>query len=202
MAKKSKTGLSSAEKLMKITEDENLKKHLTLGKLVVLLERRGFGFLLLLFSLPSALPFSLIPGFSMVFSIPLIFFAAQMLLGSKTVWLPKYLANKDLPHKTLCKIIKPTLPALRAIEHLLKQRWQFMTTPVMERLSGLLILLIAIGVLLPIPLTNAWMAAIIAIFALGMIEDDGLVMAIAWIAGIASLILIPTFIWKIVSYVF
>lgn len=202
MAERPKSGISSATKLVHITEDESLKKHLTLGKLVILLERRGFGFLLLLFSLPSALPFSLIPGFSMVFSIPLIFIAVQMLLGSKSVWLPKFLANKELPHKTLCRIISPTVRILRAIEHLLKERWKFMTTPIMERFSGLLILFLAIGVVLPIPLTNAWIAAIIAIFALGMIEEDGLVMAIAWVVGITSLILIPTFIWKLVSYVF
>lgn len=202
MAKRSKSGITSAERLKKITEDKALKTHLTLGKLVSQLERRGFGFLILLFALPSALPFSVIPGFSLIFSIPLIFFATQMILGGKSVWLPKFLANKELPHKTLCKIIYPTLPVLRTIEHLFKERWLFMTTQIMERFSGLLVLLLAIGVLLPIPLTNAWIAAIIVIFALGMIEDDGLVIAIAWIVGITSLILIPTFIWKIVNYIF
>ena len=53
---------------------------------------KGFGILLLLFSLPSALPVPA-PGYSIPFGIILGLLALQLVLGRKTPWLPDWVLN-------------------------------------------------------------------------------------------------------------
>ena len=50
------------------------------------LGERSFGLVLLLFGLLSAV--AVVPGLATITSLPLLFFGLQMLVGSRTPWLP------------------------------------------------------------------------------------------------------------------
>jgi hypothetical protein len=65
------------------------------------------------------------------------------------------------------------------LERFFKPRWPFFTHPLVERLIGVLLLLLALIVALPIPFGNMIPAIIIVMICLGMIEQDGLVLAIS-----------------------
>lgn len=202
MAKKKRKTTSSLDILLQIADDKSLKDNLTIKKLVTSLGRRTYGLLILIFALPSALPFSLIPGFSIIFSIPLVIISTQLMIGRKAVWLPKILGEKQISHEHLAKIIKATEPYLRKIERLLKDRWFFMTNNITESLTGFILIVLSILIMLPIPLTNSIIAAIVVLFGLGIAEDDGLVIAIAWVSALVSLIFIQAFLIKLVTYFF
>jgi hypothetical protein len=50
-------------------------------------------------------------------------------------------------------------------------------------LSGLLLVLLGMLLSLPIPLTNYLFAALLMLFAFALLERDGVLMLVAWIAG-------------------
>jgi hypothetical protein len=50
-------------------------------------------------------------------------------------------------------------------------------------LSGLLLVLLGLLLSLPIPFTNYLFAGLLMLFALALLERDGVLMLVAWIAG-------------------
>lgn len=69
---------------------------ITLGELVRIFERRGFGVLLLIFSFIVFLPTGMIPGISTLSCIMMVLVAGQMLFGQDSIWLPRRLAEKRM----------------------------------------------------------------------------------------------------------
>lgn len=197
--KKRETPQSSSDILLKVANDKELKDNLTYKILIHALGRRSFGIAILLFALPSALPLSAIPGFSIIFSIPLCLFGMQLLFAKKTLWLPKFIAKRNLSHKKLAKVIKVGLPYLKKTERLFKPRWFMFTNQISESICGLLITGLAITLMLPIPFTNFIIAMVIAVLALGIVEEDGLMIFLGWLATLLVLIFIPTFIVALVK---
>ncbi|MBD2100312.1 exopolysaccharide biosynthesis protein [Leptolyngbya sp. FACHB-261] len=133
---------------------------------------RAFGPTLLVCSLPEALPLP-IAGVSAIFGIPLMLVSAQLILGFSKPWLPGWIANRSFKRVQFEKIINKGLHYLEKIERLVQPRWRFATTPGAERLLGLLLLVLAIVIALPIPFANMLPAIAILLISLGMIEGDG-----------------------------
>lgn len=193
-----KPRIHSSEVLINLTKQEKVD-NFTYADLVRHLKKRAFGVAFLIFALPSALPFSMIPGISTIFSIPILFFAGQMILGKKTLWLPKFIANRPIPQKKLFQVIHKTAPYLKKIERLLQPRLEFMSSTVAESITGIFIAILSILLMLPIPLSNFFISGILILFALAISEDDGLLILIAWLATIILLVLINTFIIGIIK---
>ncbi|ACJ20335.1 exopolysaccharide biosynthesis protein [Coxiella burnetii] len=142
---------------------------------------RAFGLVLLFFALPSALPFSAIPGVSFIFSIPIAIFAFQMIIAQKALWLPKFIGERTIPYEKVSKIIHKVSPFLIKIEHLLKPRLYFMTKGFMKIMSGVVLFCLAIFLTLPIPFSNFLFALLIIVISLGLIEKDGLFIILGYI---------------------
>lgn len=190
----------SSDTLLEITNHEELKGELTYQCILRVLGDRAFGVALLFFALPSALPFSAIPGISFVFSAPIILFACQMIFARKTLWLPKIIAKRTIHQKTISKIIHTTVPWLIKIEYFLKPRWSFMTCRFMEIINGSVIFCLAILLILPIPLSNFIFAALLIIFSLGLIEKDGLFLVVGYIFTIIYISFIYVFIVAMIKH--
>lgn len=170
----------SSEKLLEIIRSNAMKKNICFEDLIKLLGTRAFGIALLFFSLPSALPFSVIPGVAFIFSVPIFFFAVQMILGRDTLWLPKGIAKKTISSHSIANIIQKTVPYLKKAEYFLKPRWRFMTSRFMEIINGLVIFFLAILLILPIPFSNFIFAILLITFSLGLIEKDGVVILLGY----------------------
>lgn len=175
--------LSITQLLKKIVKLPETSKPLTYGKLVDLLGDQGLGIVAILFALPSALPISVIPGFSLIFGLPIVFVALHLVIGRPTLWLPKYLSTRTIDKAKLMKIIKKCLPYLMYVERLVKPRWSFFSTPAMERMHGVILTVSSLLLLLPIPFSNFVFASIIICFGFGLAEKDGIILAIAWLAS-------------------
>jgi hypothetical protein len=197
-----KTVKRSSDTLLEIANHEELKGELTYQRILHVLGDRAFGIVLLFFALPSALPFSAIPGISVVFSVPIILFACQMIFARKTLWLPKIIAERTINQKTISRVIHTTVPLLIKIEYFLKPRWSFMTCRFMEIINGSVVFCLAILLMLPIPLSNFIFAGLLIIFSLGFIEKDGLFLAVGYIGSILYISFIYVFIVAIIKHLF
>lgn len=150
------------------------------------LGERSFGLALLLFALPNSLPLP-IPGISTLTSLPLIFFSAQLCFGHKTLWLPAWLARRTISMSSMRPVVQKALPWLRRLEKVVKPRLDTLTTRRFERLAGGIILLLAVLLALPIPLSNLPLGIAITTLALAITERDGRAMITGWIFAILAL---------------
>lgn len=149
---------------------------------------RAFGPTLLLCALPEALPLP-IAGVSAFVAIPLLLVAAQLTIGFRHPWLPRRILERPLKRQHFEKLIGYAIRYLRKIERVLKPRWQFFTHSIFERFLGLLLVILAAIIALPIPFGNMLPAIAIVFICLGMIEKDGLVIALSVTLSCAILVL-------------
>jgi len=141
---------------------------------------RAFGALMLVFALPNALPVNA-PGVSTVLGAPLLFLAAQLILGFKAPWLPAFVMRRSLRRESFARAMGVAVPWIRRLEKLLKPRLQLLASSWAERAVGLVCAVLAIVLMLPIPFANMPPAVAICVMAMALLERDGL----ATLAGLA-----------------
>lgn len=193
----------SSEVLIDIVKNKELKnKDLTFHQLLQLLGKRTFGIALLFFALPSILPLAIIPGISFIFSLPIMIFSLQMILGRNTLWLPKIMADYTIEYEKLIKIICVSIPYLIKIERFLKPRLLIMTSRIMESINGIVIFCLALLLILPIPFSNFIFGILIVIFSLGLIEKDGIFILTGYFGTICYITFVYTFILSAIKIIF
>jgi len=147
-----------------------------LGEMLEAISHRGFGLLLLLLALPAALPIPA-PGYATPFGIIIIILAVQMLIGKRTPTLPKRIKRKKMSHKTISFSVKHSGRILRIAEWLVRPRLtNLASNRGMLSLISIIIILMALFMVVPLPLTNTAPSFVIFILAAGMLEEDGLVL--------------------------
>ncbi len=154
-------------------------------------EKSTFGFLLVILSLPSALPVPA-PGYSIPFGILLIILAVQIILRKQTPWFPKKFREKDINISKLKGGLEKIQKFITFFEKLIRTRMTWIYRGG-YRLFGVLIMCCGISMLIPIPGTNTIPAMGVFIIGLGMIEEDGLAGlagALTALAGITLTLLI------------
>lgn len=149
------------------------------------LHERGFGFLLLIFALPMALPVPVPPGINILLAAPLLCLTAQQAMGRRAIWLPSRLKYKSLSRARFESILKASLPWIKRIEFLVRPRLGFMTHGLFSHLIGILGFIMALSVCIPLPLTNTVPSLGIALMAVGVIMRDGLAVIAGALIGSA-----------------
>jgi hypothetical protein len=175
-----------AEILVDIAEDTT-RERVSVADLLVAMQDRAFGALMLIFAMPNALPTP--PGTSAILGAPLVFLAAQLMLGRKP-WLPKVIANRSMSRIDFAGMIGKVAPWITRAEKLLKPRLVVAARPPAEYLVGAFCLLMAIILVLPIPLGNMAPALAICLFSLGLLERDGVWILAGAATSIASVVLV------------
>jgi hypothetical protein len=147
---------------------------------------RSFAALLAVFSSINLIPI-LPPGSTLVFGIPPLIIAVQMLLGHERVWLPNRLLQWGFSADRFRSLIRSVTPRLRRLEHFIKPRYWPFSAKNGEKLVGLTSILLSILVILPIPGANWIPAFAMVLMGLALSERDGLLYAIGCGIGIAFL---------------
>ena len=151
---------------------------------------RGFGVLLLIFALPMALPLPVPPGINIMLASPLLFLTAQQILGRHRVWFPVWLNQKEIKVKTLNGFLDKAIPFLRKLEILTQPRLTFLTQSLAQKVTGLLGLIMALTVCIPLPLTNTVPSFGIAVMALGVLTRDGVAVLTGALIGTLWVVLL------------
>ena len=181
-----RSGAALSDVLFDIAADTT-RPRISIGELLQALDDRALAALLLIFSLPNAIPMP--PGTSSVLGTPLVFLTAQLALGLSP-WLPRFIANRSVSRSDFSAVVARLAPWLARAERLLKPRLLWMTTAVGERLIGIVCLVLAVVLVLPIPFGNMLPAAAISLLALGVLERDGLWVIAGLIAAAAGTVLV------------
>ena len=132
---------------------------------------RALGALMFLFAFPNVLPMP--PGTSAVLGAPLVFLAAQLMLGRRP-WLPRLLSSRSMSRADFALLVRRIAPWLQRGERMLRPRFSWLTQPPLEYAVGAVCLVLAIVLVLPIPLGNVLPAVAISLLALAVVERDGL----------------------------
>lgn len=169
------------------------KNESTFGDFLHKIQHKGFGVLLVILSLPSALPVPA-PGYSIPFGIVLFLIGIQLVGGKKKVWFPDKIKNKKLPASS-GKLINGMIGFLKFFENFIRPRLRFLTKGVMYKLVGLIVTLCAVSMMIPIPLTNTIPAFGIFLIGLGLLEEDGLVILLGILACLIGLSLTSTILY-------
>lgn len=145
---------------------------------------RAFGALMFVFAAPLALPMP--PGASAILGAPLLFITAQWMVGRKTLWLPKIVSERTMSRSDFAVLLEKVTPFLAWLEGHLRRRLSFLYGRVFDRLTGLMCLVLALIVFLPIPFGNMLPSFALAVFGLGLAERDGVAALVGWSASALS----------------
>ncbi|MGH8171524.1 MAG: exopolysaccharide biosynthesis protein [Rhodanobacteraceae bacterium] len=163
--------------------DTHTGDHIALDEFLEPLGERAFGFLLLVLALPNFIP---VPtGIGGVMGALVVLVGLQMLWGLEHPWLPGALRRRRLARTSLVHFIAHIKPVLGRLERLCRPRWESLARRHGHRVTGFLLVLTGIGLALPIPFTNYPYGLLLIVFAVALIERDGIVLSIAWIASVA-----------------
>lgn len=160
---------------------------ISIADLLVALEHRAIGALLFIFAAPNALPMP--PGTSSILGAPLIFLTLQLAVGRKA-WLPRIIRDRSLTRSEMTAVVEKLGPWLAKAEALFRPRFEIFARGWAENVVGVLSLVLAIVLVLPIPLGNMLPAFAISIMSLGLLARDGLWTLIGFITGVMSLFIV------------
>ena len=144
---------------------------------------RGLGVLMAIFAVPNIFP-STVPFGNVITGIPMILLAAHLVLGWRQLVLPGSLARRSIAAQTL-KSFAPKLAAVLArVEPLLKPRLAVISSPLGERIIGVISLILSILSALPIPFGHMVPALALMVIGLGLIEHDGAAILLGAVLGL------------------
>lgn len=160
--------------------------HLALRDLVGGLGHSTFGVLLFISTIPAFIP---IPGVAGALSGPLVVLVGlHLLILLRKPWLPEFVARRGPQRSTLIRFDRAGDRWLRGLEKLVRPRMTAMIDhPVATVFTGLQLVLLGVLLALPIPFTNFMFAGLLLVYALALLERDGALMLLAWVAGVVAI---------------
>ena len=157
---------------------------LRLDELLAGLGRRAFGMLLFVAALPVFIP---VPGGGLIAGPLVVLIGLQLLVGMRRPWLPAFLARRGPKRAAMARFDQHISPWLGRLEHLIRPRMvRLLDHRAASTFTGLLLVLLGVLTSLPIPLTNMLFGAMVLMFALALLERDGALMLLAWVATIIA----------------
>lgn len=162
-------------------------ERLSIADILAAFGERGYGLLLLVLTLPNAVPLPGPPGMSAVLAIPLILVAMQMALGYRVPRLPARLRRVSFRRERVQSALERIRPLMDWVERRLRPRHLALTSTRAEPILGLFCLGLALLLALPVPLGNAPVAWALLIIALGLLERDGLYTTVGLVVGFLGL---------------
>jgi hypothetical protein len=179
--------IKTSELLSQIIDGRNEDENVSLGEINAALHEKGFALLLILFSVPIAVPLPYPPGFTTILGMPLLFYTVQMMMGKVDPWLPKKIAEKEIKISHLKAVIKHSIKFFQFIEKITRPRILVLSSLNGERLIGFLGFLCAVSVSLPIMFGNAVPSLGILIMSIGLLNRDGIIIIFGILVSLIGL---------------
>jgi hypothetical protein len=151
---------------------------------------RSFSPLLIVLPLIELSPFGGIPGIPTVLAILIALIALQMLIGRDHVWLPGFVADHGIDGEKLAKATHKLDRAAEWIDNHLGERLDWMLEGAGQKAAALVIILLCFSVppLEFLPFASSVPMLAVAAIGLALLVRDGLLMAVAMLAGSGSMI--------------
>lgn len=170
---------------------------MAIGDLVNALRNRAFGILFLLFGIPNCIPMP--PGIPVICGIILALIGLQMALGRHDLWLPDVIARRTFSRAMLEKVVNRSRPYIRKFENWSQPRYAHVSGPLGRHLIGATVVVLGLVLaFLPIPFFgNIPPGIAVCILGLGLVERDGLIIMVGYVASILALIALAFMAWAL-----
>lgn len=124
--------------------------------------------------------------------------AFQMVAGRPAPIFPRRIADRPLPTRHLSTVVRRAIPVLGYLERVVHPRWPI-PLEATKRVVGIVVMMLSARLILaPIPLSNVVPALLMAVISLAYLEEDGLMLLIALLAGSVVLAVDLVVIWETV----
>jgi len=164
--------------------------YFTLAWLTATLQQRSFGIMILFLGLLGTAPVgSTVPG------LLLAVLAVQMIAGRGQPIFPQFIATRRLPTQSLRLVGGRAIPFLRFLERAIHPRWPVAFEAAKRAVGVVILLLTAVLLLFPVPLSNIVPAIVIAVISLAYIEEDGLLLLVALFVAVTLIGLTFAAVW-------
>jgi len=164
------------------------REDLTVGELLDLAAEGGFGFLIGVLAL-IAIPFF---GLSTPFGLAIALIGSQLLLGRSQPWLPQRARRRALSMTLLDRVLKLLARRTKWLARATRRRWEVWIRP---RLIGFGIVVLALGLALPLPIPGSNLIFLVPLFiySIGVLERDGLWIAVGHVCVVIDVALLFAF---------
>lgn len=172
MEKQSKPKRTSAvisEVVKQCAEDGTV----TVGEFLGLMGRKAMALAILVFAIAAVIA-GIVPGFSTIIAVPIMYIAAQIALGHTTINLPRSVRKKEISPKVMREALTKSMSTLQWIERFMRPRLTFLTGGICLRFIAVMIMVLAGVLALPIPGGNFLPSFTITLLAFAILERDGL----------------------------
>jgi hypothetical protein len=161
---------------------------ITVGELVDRSAEAGFGFLIGVLTL-VAIPFF---GLSTPFGLAIALGGVQLAIGMPRPWLPKRARARQLSMAMLDRVLALLSRRTKWLSRSTRRRWERLLMP---RLVGLGIVLLGLGLALPLPIPGSNMVFLIPLFvyAVGLLERDGIWILLGHLGTLIDMTLLVVF---------
>jgi hypothetical protein len=168
--------------------------YFTVGWLTSTLQRRSFGFIMLFLGLLATIPVgSTLPG------LMLAAMAVQLVGGRSEPVFPEFIRARRFRTSHLRRLGGRTVQLLTYFEKIVHPRGPMIFEAMKPVVGVVVLLLTAVLLLTPVPLSNVAPAVVIALMSLAYVEDDGLLLCISLIAAIILIVIASAAIWGAVA---
>jgi hypothetical protein len=177
--------------------DEHPEEERTLGSVLDATQHAGFGFLIGFIAM-LALP---VPGLGGPFGLAIAFLGAQLFVGRTGPWLPSILRRRPVSRRMRHWLAAKLARVSGYLEHAVKPRWPFFLRPGVWPLCGVGLVILGLGLALPLPIpgSNLIFIAPIVVYGIGLLEDDGLLLALGHAATLFNVAL-TVLLWDAVAH--
>lgn len=155
------------------------------GHLIDALDHRGYGPALAVLPLIELTPIGGVPGFPTLLALTLAIITVRLLMGYEHFWAPGWLRQRKLESDKVIKSVKWLKPVSLWIDTRLHERMKHLAGPTGRRAACVVILclLLIVPPLELVPFATSAPMIIIAIFGLGLLYRDGLLMLLGFVGA-------------------
>lgn len=160
------------------------------------LSDQSFAILVVLLGLPNCLPMP--PPLPAISALLLILVAVQIAVQRPVPWLPRSLMRKSIRQADLGRAIRRALPIVSRLETWSRPRLLLFDARTGAMLSGMLLIVMAVGLLTAAPLIGQVPYGIaVCLIGLGRAEGDGLLVLSGLVVGVIGAALSASFLYAI-----
>lgn len=154
---------------------------ITLGELVHRMERSGFGLIIIFVCLPFLQPIPL-AGLSTVIGAFIALQGIRLVRGRQEMTLPVWIASRRIEEKTLHLLLGAARRFFALADRVSKPRWRMLAANPRAAGVGITLSGALLALPFPIPLSNMICAGPAVLLSLALLEEDGLIAVLGWLA--------------------
>ena len=160
------------------------------GTLIDALDHRGYGPALAILPLIELTPLGGIPGFPTLLALTLAIITVRLLMGYEHFWAPGWLRRRKLKSERVIRSMEWLKPLSLRIDATLHERLSRFAGSTGQRAACIVILclLLTVPPLELVPFATSGPMIVIAIFGLGLLFRDGLMMLLGFIGAVIAVV--------------